>query len=233
MGSLQPAIIALTLSLLLVVSAASAQQQQQSREREALRRAQQQITKLQQDNAALQREKTEVESKLKAAEAELAKSTAQVGRLRKSEKSLAAVEKDRSAVQAKLGESEERLKEVTQKCQADLASLRRSLAQAEAAGVQSQHVSDEEHARLNGLLAAQTQRAQGCETMNQELYGVTLDLIARYKQNRGAWEKFLLSEPFTGLKSVEVENLLDDLGARAAEARVDTTSKPGPEQEPK
>ena len=40
----------------------------QDREREALRRAQQMIGKLQQDTAALQREKVELERKLKAAD---------------------------------------------------------------------------------------------------------------------------------------------------------------------
>jgi hypothetical protein len=47
-----------------------------------------------------------------------------------------------------------------------------------------------------------------------------MDLIARYKANRGTWEKFLLSEPFTGLKSAQVENLLEDFKERAADASV-------------
>jgi hypothetical protein len=48
-----------------------------------------------------------------------------------------------------------------------------------------------------------------------------MDLIAKYKENRGAWEKFLMAEPFTRLKSVEVESLLEDMRERAADAKVD------------
>ena len=73
---------------------------------------------------------------------------------------------------------------------------------------------------LSSALAAQTGRADGCEDKNRKLYSVTTDLIDRYKENRGAWEKFLLSEPFTQLKSVEVENLLDEMRDSAAAARV-------------
>jgi hypothetical protein len=59
-----------------------------------------------------------------------------------------------------------------------------------------------------------------CETKNAQLYSVTNDLIARYKQNRGAWEKLLIAEPFTGLKSVQVENLLQDFREKAAAQRI-------------
>jgi hypothetical protein len=48
-----------------------------------------------------------------------------------------------------------------------------------------------------------------------------MDLVAKYKENRGAWEKFLMAKPFTGLKSVEVVNLLEDMRERAAEAKVE------------
>jgi len=73
---------------------------------------------------------------------------------------------------------------------------------------------------LQGQLKAEGERLGICETKNAQLYSVTSDLIHRYRQNRGAWEKFLLAEPFTGLKSVEVENLLEDFQDKAAAQKI-------------
>jgi hypothetical protein len=81
--------------------------------------------------------------------------------------------------------------------------------------------------RLQATIEQQTGRADACEAKNAQLFSVTMDLIHHYKENRGAWEKFLLSEPFTGIKSVEVENLLEDMGEKAADARV---SVPAPKR---
>jgi hypothetical protein len=49
---------------------------------------------------------------------------------------------------------------------------------------------------------------------------VTTDLIDKYKQGHGAWGKFLLAEPFTKLKCMQVENLLEDMREKAAEPKV-------------
>ena len=83
-------------------------------------------------------------------------------------------------------------------------------------------------AQLSTQLAAQTRRADACEEKNAQLYSVTMDLIDRYRENRGAWEKFLLSEPFTGLKSVEVENLLDDMRSKAKDSKVEPAAAAQP-----
>jgi predicted nucleic acid-binding Zn-ribbon protein len=195
--------------------------QQHSREREALRRAQQQISRLQQDNAALQREKAELEQKLKAAEEAQGKTQRQVSRLRKKAKALQAAEKDKADLQARLGDAEARLRNTTHNWQEQIGNLRRELADLQATLDTTRRESEQSGSQLTARLEGQTQRAQACEDENRRLYGVTMDLIARYKENRGAWEKFLLSEPFTGLKSVEVENLLEDMRDRAAEASVD------------
>ena len=205
-------------SLIAVVPPALAQQP--SREREALRRSQQQAGKLQLDNAALQREKTETEAKLKAAEAELGKLKAQASKLKKATSSLEAAEKDNAELKSKLAATEERLKDSSQKSQEQLAALRQELALTQRSSADSMRQSEQEAGKLRGSLERETGRATACEAKNQQLYSVTMDLIARYKANRGAWEKFLLSEPFTGLQSAQVENLLEDLKDRAADANI-------------
>jgi len=198
--------------------------QEPSREREALRRVQQQVAKLQQENARLQQEKAQTEEKFKAVEGEAASLKGQVGRLQKSATGLKAAEKEKADLQAKLEATDEKLKQTTQAAREQIGILQRNVAEGHAALEQSQRDSLKEAATLQASLKRETERATICETKNQQLYSVTLDLINRYRQNRGAWEKFLLSEPFTGLKSVEVENLLEDLRDKAAQARVQSAA---------
>lgn len=194
--------------------------QQPSREREALRRSQQQAAKLQQDNAALQREKTETEAKLKSAEAELGKLKGQASKLKKATSSLEAAEKDNAELKSKLAAAEERLKDSSQKSQEQVAALRQELVLMQRSVAEYKLQSEQEAGKLRDSVERETGRAAACEAKNQQLYSVTMDLITRYKANRGAWEKFLLSEPFTGLKSAQVENLLEDFKDRAADASV-------------
>jgi len=200
--------------------AASAVAQEPSREREALRRMQQQVSKLQQQNSLLERENAELGQKLKVTETQILKLKADLGKAKKTNAALSAAEKDNADLRGKLTDTEGRLKETAQKCQEQIATLQKSLVEGKAAVAQTQDENQRAVGTLQGALKAETDRAGICEAKNAELYSVTLDLINRYKQNRGAWEKFLLAEPFTGLKSVEVENLLEDFREKAAEQKV-------------
>lgn len=60
------------------------------------------VGKLQQDNAALQSEKAELEGKLKAADEELKKAKGQADRLRKDSKALQVAQKERRNWKASL-----------------------------------------------------------------------------------------------------------------------------------
>src|SRR5262249_38052754 len=115
---------------------------------------------------------------------------------------------------------EEKSKVTAQQYRAETAGLQANLAQARAAATQLERDGEAERTRFNATVTAASDQLQACEARNQQLYSVTSDLIARYKENRGAWEKFLLSEPFTGLKSVQVESMLDDMRNRAADAKM-------------
>jgi hypothetical protein len=83
-------------------------------------------------------------------------------------------------------------------------------------------------AKVQRELKDETNRASACEEKNTQLYSVTVNLIDRYRENRGVWEKFLLSEPFTGLKAVEVENLLDDMRSKAGENKIEPSAAAQP-----
>jgi predicted nucleic acid-binding Zn-ribbon protein len=216
----------LTLAIVLAVALAPAHAQ--DREREALRRAQQMISRLQQDNAALQREKAELEQRASAAEAELKAAKAQADRLRRTSGALRAAEKDKAQLESRLAQSEARLKDTVQQSGEQIAGLRKELQQRQESLDTTRREGEETSTHLSAQLAAQTGRADACEQQNAQLYAVTMDLIARYRENRGAWEKFLLSEPFTGLKSVEVENLLDDMRGKAKDHKIEPAAPASP-----
>ncbi|MFN9389406.1 MAG: DNA repair protein, partial [Betaproteobacteria bacterium] len=57
------------------------------------------------------------------------------------------------------------------------------------------------------------------EQKNVKLYVLSRELIERYR-SQGFWDAVRRKEPFTGLKQVEVENLLEQYRDRADEARV-------------
>jgi len=115
---------------------------------------------------------------------------------------------DNADLQSMLADAERRLKDTAQKCQDPITGLQKSMVERNATLTQTREEDVRVVATLQGELRAETARATACETKNAELYAVTLDLIKRH-ENRGIWEKFLLAEPFTGLQSVEVENLED------------------------
>jgi chromosome segregation ATPase len=194
---------------------------QQDREREALRRAQQAVSRLQQENAGLQREKLELQQKLEQTEGALKKAQGEAGRLRRASKALQVAEKDNTELQGKLAQTEARLKDTAQTSREQIAGLRKQLQDAQAMLEATRRDGQQAAGKLSFDLGAQTTRAEVCEDKNRKLYSVTADLIERYQENRGAWEKFLISEPFTGLKSVEVENLLDEMRTKAEDNRIE------------
>jgi chromosome segregation ATPase len=200
--------------------AGSAFAQEPSREREAVRRAQQQIAKLQQENVGLQHQKDELDGKLKAAQAELAKLKGESGKQRRTASALATAQKDAEDLRTRLASTETRLKEAAEKCQEQIGMLRRERDETQRSLAETKAQAAGEVAALRTSLTSQTARADVCEDKNRKLYSVTVDLIDKYKQNRGAWEKFLLAEPFTGLKAVEVQNLLDDLRQHADASKI-------------
>lgn len=212
------------LGILMLLLSASVHAQDQNREREALRRMQQQLGKLQQDSARSAQEKAEVEQKLKAAQDDLDKVKKQAGNAKKSAGALAAAKRENADLKGRIAALEASGKEAQQKAQSEIATLRQQLSESQRAFSAARQEAQVQAANLQGALDGETQRAKSCETKNRQLYSVTEDLIKRYKQNRGAWEKFLLTEPFTQLKRVEVENLLEDMRERAADAVVDQKS---------
>jgi chromosome segregation ATPase len=208
---------------------ASGWAQQDSREREAVKRLRQQVARLERDNELLQRQKDELEAKLKVADTQAASARQRLEQARRDLALLAAARKESTELRTKLQASDEQLKRAAAaaaQAQSKAEALQHEVRDARLAAERASAEARGEGVKLQRSLELQTARADTCEAKNAQLYLVTKDLIDKYKENRGAWEKFLLSEPFTGLKSVQVENLLDDMGERAADAKVSTPASP-------
>jgi chromosome segregation ATPase len=207
-------------TLLLMASTAALAQQapdkQASREREMLRRAQAAQKQAEDAKAVLEQERSKLDAEAKAAKAQVAKTSGAVARERKRadelQVSLDAVTKERSSLEkdkdvlgTRLADTEARLKETL----AELARTRASLAarEKELAGVQQ-------------VAAQQARSIRTCEDKNLKLYGVATEVMGKYR-DQGVWDAMKRKEPFTGLRQVEVENLLEEYRDRASEARVE------------
>lgn len=189
---------------------------QVARERELLRRAQAAQKQAEEAKAVLEQEKSKLDAEAKAAKAQAARTSGAVARERKRadelQVNLDAVTKERSGLQrdkemlgTKLADTEARLKETL----GELARTKQALAARE-----------KELADVRQIASQQARSVRVCEDRNLKLYGVATEIMDKYR-NQGVWDAVKRKEPFTGLRQVEVENLLEDYRDRAGEARVE------------
>jgi chromosome segregation ATPase len=205
--------------LFATIPSAFAQQapdKQASREREMLRRAQAAQKQAEDAKAVLEQEKTKLDAEAKAAKAQAAKTAGAVARERKRADDLqvsfdavtkerSGLQKDKEALGVRLADTEARLKETL----TELARTRTSLAERE-----------KELAGVQQIAAQQARSIRVCEDKNLKLYGVAIEVIGKHR-DQGVWDAVKRKEPFTGLRQVEVENLLEEYRDRASEARVE------------
>lgn len=176
-----------------------------SREREALRRVQQQVQQVRQ-------EKTDLESKLTGAEQEKAALSLEKDKLAgqvsgaqaraKSEgaksqllqSSLDAITKEKQALQVQKTELDQRFAELTTK---------QAITERELTLMQAQKK------QADSTLLTREQQVASCEDKNAKLYLHGRDLIAQCR-DRSASDVMLRLEPFTGIKRVSLENVLEE-----------------------
>lgn len=58
-------------------------------------------------------------------------------------------------------------------------------------------------------LGAQNEQLNACMRLNVQLYNSGKDMLVKYEE-KGVWDALAQSEPVTGLKQVEIENLIED-----------------------
>jgi len=207
----QPLILSAMLAIF-ATSTAQAESGKGDRERDALRRAQQIIAKLQQEKSDLEREKGEMAAKLTAA-------TTDVDKLKKTsndaQKRLVTAEHHAGVVGHESKTLREKL-DATEKSLADLTNDKRNL---EKTAQENQKRLEIEQQALQSKLAAAEEQGKVCEKKNQNLAQAASELMARYEK-KGVWASLVGKEPLTGLSSVQTENLLQDYRDRVEENKV-------------
>lgn len=176
---------------------AFAQDNKNSREREALRRAQQQVQKTNQELATLrqQADATAQERDALAAKVDGAETRARAESVRgqRLQRELTAMTAERDALKTRGDELDQRLKEST----ARAAQLERDLALARQHGQ-----------RLTAQEATQRDQIAACEKRNAQLYDTGRALVEECR-DRSASDTVLRLEPFTGIGRVRIQNMLE------------------------
>jgi chromosome segregation ATPase len=182
-------------SVALAMPAAYAGDKKANKEREAARRVQILQQQFSTEKSALEKDKAELSQKVDeiTKQAESARQgAAQLEHKRSSlTKELAAAKDELAALQEKLHKSE--------------------TAHAELAALHKEEL--EKNRKQVGLLqAAVAQRGQalgGCEQKNAKLYQLNREILAQYR-DKGFLDALVQVDPLTGIKSVQVENTLEE-----------------------
>ena len=82
-----------------------------------------------------------------------------------------------------------------------------------------------QQAATKTVLAAHDRDLKTCIDRNLALYKLNGEVLTRMEK-RGVWARVAEAEPFTKIKRVELENLVDDYKARALDQRVAPSSAP-------
>ena len=172
------------------LAASAAGNADQKRERQALRRMQQQLNEVQQQKSALDQEKTALEETLKKTSNETeshkrsaASAAAKASRL---ERDIEAANKETAELRTQLDGAGKRNEE--------LSGQRKQL--------------EQDLKNTTVALTKQNEQTKLCETHNGELYRIGRELSDWYT-SKGAMNAILEAEPFTAMKRVEMENLLE------------------------
>lgn len=183
--------------------------------RDQVRRMQQAQKKSEAERASLVQEKDTLAKEKLAAEGALKKSAAENAGIRRA-LSLAREEHESLRQEAETSRMQfaqqgEQLA-VVQKRLADTETALRSTEQRLA-------LSETERAGVVAALGRQRESTLSCEAKNTRLYVYGRELLERY-QSKGFWSSLAQKEPFTGIKSVEIENLLEEYREKLDEQKL-------------
>ncbi len=201
--------IVLLLALLPVLPA-HADEARQNREKEALRRAQQQLQQASRERASLQDKLGKSDQELESLKGEVGQAQARARsegqRNRELQSALDKAQEEGRGLQARVSEQQEQLATSA----ARITRLEAELQQAQA-----------QRKQLESTMLVRNQQISACDGKNRELYAVGRSLINTCT-HRGALDATLRLEPFTGLGRVGQENALETARDQLDEHRFQT-----------
>jgi chromosome segregation ATPase len=169
----------------------------------------QQLQQLTNERSTLQAENTKLKQELEQLKSQLQKATASAKSLESRNRTLEASAgrgtSDSQLAEEQLERARAQLQELVTKFRETAETLR---------GVES------ERGTLKGELATKQRELKVCVDRNAAMYNLNVEVLDRM-ENRGFWANVAEREPFTKLKRVELENLIDDYRYRADELRVE------------
>lgn len=188
---------------------------EESRERQMLRRVQQQMQQIdqarvqaEQERAAALADKDKLERELDQAQATGRKLSRERAARGRAERDLKAAQGELDTLKAKLADTETKLADT----QAKLQATAQTLAQTESAKKQTE-----------SQLAGTRQDLGQCRKHNGQLYSLSREMMTKYR-DKTCQDALAQAEPFTGLKRVEVENLLESWRDAADRERLSGSS---------
>ncbi len=206
---------AILVGMTLVSTATISQEKPGTREREALRRSQQQLQQIRQEKTSLEEKLAAVEKEKSSLQDDKEKLTKQVGSAKTQVKS----ESSRSQ-QLQMALDAEVIEKTN--LQAQKTDLEKRFTELNTKLVGTENVLTQSHAdRSQALSTLNLRDAQvaSCESKNVKLYQHGRDLIDQCR-DRSAMDSVLRMERFTGIKRVEIENLLEEYRDRLDAQRV-------------
>jgi len=187
----------------LTCAAVSAADKAENRDREALRRVQQNAQKLQSEKAALEKEKTDMAAKLESATKEL---DALKGQLSGAKRRTDAVEKELIPLREEAAGLKEQLE-----------TARKTLADAQSGARQREEESGQNQKRLEVVVsnlrtanARNTEHLDSCVDRNQGLQQFSKRILQNAAATRACWDALVPESPKVGFYSVDVEKVIQD-----------------------
>lgn len=195
--------IAAALLVGMVLSLATAHAaDKENREREALKRMQQNAAKLQAEKSALEREKQELTAKMNAATKDLDGLKGEAARNKRRaailDKEVETLRQENAGLKSQLESTSKTLADTSGQCK-EAATL----------AEQNQKRAELVNTNLKSMFAKEEEDRKSCQTNNRKLRTVAHEILDRY-QKKGVFESLRQAEPFVGIKSVEIENLVQD-----------------------
>lgn len=196
----------LAVTLALTASSASSQTE---RSGNADARVMQQLQQLSNERAALQAENAQMKQELERLKQDLVKASSGRAAL---ENRARAAEANASRGQATSQQTEEQLERSRGQLQELVTKFRET----------TQTLRDVETDRdtIKGQLSQRERDFKTCVDRNVGLYTLNSEVLG-WVENRGVWSALTEREPFTRLKRVQLENLIDDYEYRADELRLE------------
>ena len=201
-------IVAITISAMPAANAAD----KASRERQALRVALEKLRQAEDQRDSLAQEKDKLTQEL----SDLKKQSVGLQHSAASAKSRnAALQKELEALKEEHQATREKLQSTVQ----ELADMTRAEADTTKRLNQAEAQAKQEKQHLEGVVARRDKAIQVCEDKNLKLYQYDTELIDKYR-SKGVFDSLLQAEPVTQIKSVEMENILQEYKDKLSDQRI-------------